>query len=143
MLVSNEQFKNDLHRNYERMEQFGIKKADAPYFLPPYEWYNSTIVKWTKQEGRQLINFSPGTRSAADYTYPEMASAYRSSTEIYTSITTLEESGQNGLNGFILLIHIGTDPRRNDKFYFKLKELITDLKSRGYQFERIDKLLKD
>ena len=143
MLVSHEQFKRDLQANYERMARFGINKSDAPYFLPPYEWYNSTIVRWTMDEGRQLINFSPGTRSAADYTYPEMGSGYRSSNEIYESIITLEEKDQNGLNGFILLAHIGTDPRRKDKFYFKLKSLITELKSRGYRFEKLDNLLKD
>jgi endoglucanase len=143
MLVSNEQFKRDLQGNYERMAQFGIKKSDALYFLPPYEWYNSTIVKWTKDEGGKLINFSPGTRSAADYTYPELGSGYRTSEEIYKSITSLEEKDPNGLNGFILLVHIGTDPRRKDKFYFKLKGLIRELKSRGYHFERIDELLKE
>lgn len=125
------------------MQQFEIEKSAALYFLPPYEWYNSTIVKWTRNEGRQLINFSPGTRSAADYTYPEMAAGYRSSDEIYRSIINLEERDPNGLNGFILLVHIGTDSRRKDKFYFKLKRLISELKSREYHFERVDELLKD
>jgi peptidoglycan/xylan/chitin deacetylase (PgdA/CDA1 family) len=57
------------------------------------------------------------------------------------SILEYEERSISGLNGFILLVHIGTDPRRTDKFYKYLPELITRLKSRGYQFERIDELL--
>lgn len=48
----------------------------------------------------------------------------------------------NGLNGFILLIHIGTDPRRTDKFYNYLPTLINELKNRGYEFERVDQMLK-
>lgn len=143
MLLSNDEFKQDLHANYEKMEQFGIRETDAPYFLPPYEWYNATIVNWTMAEDLRLINFSPGTRSAADYTFPEMGAAYRSSEEIYKSIITLEEQDPHGLNGFILLSHIGTDPRRKDKFYSKLKGLIVELKSRGYQFKKVDELLKD
>lgn len=123
------------------MEEFGIKRSDSPYFLPPYEWYNSTIVNWTAREGLRLVNFSPGTRSTADYTWPEQGKSYRTSDEIYQSIINLEKTDPNGLNGFILLIHIGTDPRRTDKFYYKLEELLNHLKSRGYQFQRIDHLL--
>ena len=82
LLVSKKQFLNDLKKNYQRMKSFTIKKKDAAYFLPPYEWYNSSISTWTREWGLQLVNFSPGTRSAADYTYPGM-SGYKSSEEIY------------------------------------------------------------
>ena len=123
------------------MAEFGIEKADAPYFLPPYEWYNAKIVDWTAQEDLQLVNFSPGTRSTADYTWPEMGKSYRSSDEIYKSIIDREIEDPNGLNGYILLVHIGTDPRRTDKFYLRLRQLIEELKTRGYAFERIDGLL--
>jgi peptidoglycan/xylan/chitin deacetylase (PgdA/CDA1 family) len=142
MLVTHKQFSADLKSNYRRMQGFGIQKEDAPFFLPPYEWYNSTVVKWTQEAGLRLVNFSPGSRSTADYTYPELGASYRSSEEIFNSIISLEEKGPNGLNGFIFLIHIGTDPRRTDKFYFRLQELLQQLKDRGYGFERIDELLK-
>lgn len=141
MLLTQQHFNDDLKRNYLRMEEFGIKKSNAPYFLPPYEWYNSAIVNWTAQQNLRLINFSPGTRSTADYTWPEQGKSYRPSDEIYQSILNLEKTAPNGLNEFILLIHIGTDARRTDKFYYKLGVLLNDLKSLGYQFERIDELL--
>src|SRR5690606_5498253 len=119
------QFKNDLRANYRRMRMHGIHKADAPYFLPPYEWYNATISEWTRDMGLTLTNFTPGTRSHADYTYPEMGNRYVSSDAIYRSITDFEETSEHGLNGFILLVHIGTDPRRADKFYNRLGALLT------------------
>jgi endoglucanase len=140
LLVSESEFKNDLQTNYEAMKSFGINQSDAVYFIPPYEWYNLTISKWTKELGLELVNFSPGTRSTADYTYPEMGSRYRSSAEIYKSIFDYES--QKNLNGFILLIHIGTDPRRTDKFYFMLDTMLSDLKKKGYTFLRINELLK-
>jgi hypothetical protein len=37
----------------------------------------------------------------------------------------------NGLNGFLLLMHMGTDPVRTDKFYLFLESLIAALKSIG------------
>ena len=140
-LVTQQEFSKDLRANYQRMEKLGVEKSSAPYFLPPYEWYNKTIADWTTLEGLRLVNFSPGTRSTADYTWPEMGKSYRPSDEIYESIMTLEEADPHGLNGFILLMHIGTDPRRTDKFYFRLSELLAELKERGYSFERIDALL--
>jgi endoglucanase len=143
LLLTHEEFKVDLLNNYKRMSRFGIKKQDAAWFLPPYEWYNAEIVKWTKESGLHLINFTSGTRSTADYTYPEMGKSYRSSEEIYQSIIDYEQKKPSGLNGFILLIHIGTDPRRTDKFYTRLDDLLLDLKSRGYSFLRIDALLHD
>ncbi len=140
-LVTQEQFVLDLQYNYERMETFGIQKKEAVYFLPPYEWYNADIVRWTEEAGLQLVNFTPGTRSTADYTYPEMGKRYVSSEEIYQSVINGEANDPHGLNGFILLLHIGTDPRRKDKFYHRLDRLLHALKGKGYQFVSINTLL--
>ncbi len=136
LLVTKNEFQKDLKLNYDAMKKFGITKVD--YFLPPYEWYNDSIAAWTKEMKLQLINFSPGTKSNADYTYPAMKN-YRSSEEIYNSIIDFEN--KNSLNGFILLLHIGTDPKRTDKFYYKLNQLIENLKQKGYTFRRVDELL--
>lgn len=141
LLLNREEFMRDLQNNYKKMEAFGLKKEDAPFFLPPYEWYNTEIARWTQEAGLQLINFSPGTLSSADYTYPEMGQRYRSSNEILRSILALEAGDPMGLNGFILLLHIGTDPRRTDKFYNRLDELIKELRSRGYSFVELNTLL--
>lgn len=116
------------------MEKFGVKKEDAPYYLPPYEWHNEEIAGWAKEAGIQLINFTPGTYSNADWTIPELGKQYKTSGEIYNRILDYEKNNQDGLNGFILLTHVGTDPRRTDKFYNKLDSLITELKKRGYSF---------
>ena len=123
------------------MQRFGVNKINAHYFLPHYEWYNDSITEWTRQLGLQLVNYTPGTRSTADYTYPEMGDRYVSSNDIFRSIIDYEKRSVSGLNGFILLMHIGTDPRRSDKFYFMLPDLIKRLKQQGYSFTTIDELL--
>lgn len=142
LLVTKEQFKKDLLQNYTEMKQLGISKSNAAFFLPPYEWYNDSIAAWTKELGLQLINYSPGTKSNADYTWPELKN-YQSSDTIYQSIIRYEQSHSSGLNGFILLIHIGTDPKRTDKFYLQLPKLLKELKQKGYQFKRVDEMLKE
>jgi peptidoglycan/xylan/chitin deacetylase (PgdA/CDA1 family) len=55
----------------------------------------------------------------------------------------LESNARSGLNGFILLVHIGTDPRRTDKFYDRLEELLLVLQEKGYRFRRIDELVPE
>jgi peptidoglycan/xylan/chitin deacetylase (PgdA/CDA1 family) len=140
-LVTKRQFDFDLADNYTAMAQHGIDIKKATYFLPPYEWYNDTIAAWTKNQKLQLINFTPGTLSHADYTIDKDKN-YRSSETIYQSIVNYEQTKNSGLNGFILLMHIGSGPGRSDKFYQKLPELINFLKAKGYHFQRVDELLK-
>ena len=140
LLVTQKQFRDDLQDNYKAMLSFGIKEEDALLFLPPYEWYNDSISSWTRQMELQLINHTHGTLSHADYTVPGTR-GYRSSEKIFQSILDYESSASNGLNGFILLSHIGTAPERTDKFYFYLEKLLEELKSRGYSFKRIDELI--
>ena len=141
-MVSREEFNKDLDANYEAMKLFTIDKASAKYFLPPYEWYNDTIAAWTRAKALQLINFTAGTLSHADYTTPDLKN-YRSSEQIMQSILNYEKSHPSGLNGFILLVHIGAGPSRTDKFYLRLSELISWLREKNYEPIRIDSLLKN
>lgn len=132
MFVNKSAFLNDLRANYKAMEKFDILKKNTPFFLPPFEWYNDSISKWSKEVGVQLVNFTPGTLSNADYTVPEMRSNYYSSTEIFNKILQVES--KEGLNGNIMLFHIGTDKRRQDKFYPRLQSLLIELSRAGYDF---------
>ncbi len=140
LLVTKDEFSGDLLRNYQAMEAFGISKREARFFIPPYEWYNEEIASWAKDLGFVLCNFTSGTLSNTDYTTPGMSN-YRSSTEIYQSILDHEKTDPHGLRGFILLVHIGTHPDREDKFYSRLEELLGRLQKIGYHFVGIDDLL--
>lgn len=81
-----------------------------------------------------------GTLSHADYTTPEMSN-YRSSENIYRNIWDFESKNTTGLNGFLLLTHIGTDTKREDKFYYRLEELILELKSKEYHIIGLEEML--
>ncbi len=140
LLVTQTEFTDDLKNNYREMKRFGISENEACYFLPPFEWYNRIIAVWTEDMDLQLVNYTPGTLSNADYTTPDMTN-YKSSETIYKSIIAYEEGHPEGLNGFILLTHIGTAPQRKDKFYHHLEDLIVYLKAGGYEFQTIDQLL--
>ncbi|MFW9613679.1 MAG: polysaccharide deacetylase family protein, partial [Macellibacteroides fermentans] len=130
-LINREVFTKDIVENYNLMAKAGIHPADAPLFIPPYEWYNEEIAGWAQGMGLKIVNFTPGTGSNADYTTPDMKN-YRSSKDIFNQIIKVEEA--DGLNGYLLLVHLGTHPDRTDKFYNRLDKLIKTLKKRGYTF---------
>ncbi|MDR1199116.1 MAG: polysaccharide deacetylase family protein [Prevotellaceae bacterium] len=142
LLVTKKEYIDDIENNYSEMQKFSIAKTDAPYFLPAYEYYNDTISAWTRELGLQLVNFTGGTGSNADYTVPGMGGKYRDSKTIYGNILKYENGNPDGLNGFILLMHFGVDAERTDKLYNLLDSLMTDLEHRGYAFVTITELLK-
>lgn len=136
-LVTRDSLLRDLKACHASMEALGINDGKGLY-IPPYEWWNRRIADWCHAEGVQLINFTAGTLSNADYTYPEMGKGYKSSNLIMQHLKALEACG--GLNGAVLLIHAGTDPRRKDKFYQRLPELINFLQGEGYTFKKADQV---
>jgi len=130
LLVSRAQFEQDLQANLQELNRF-VPKNSITHFMPPYEWYNEQITQWSAQQGLQLINFTPGTGTNADYTTPSMKN-YRSSAQLMQNLLVFEQ--KQGLNGAIVLIHLGTDPARKDKFYKQLPALIKTLQEKGYKF---------
>jgi endoglucanase len=139
-LVTRDQFEHDLNDNLAAMRPFGIDRKQIPFFMPPYEWYNREISDWTASMGYRIVNFTPGTRSNADYTANDDKN-YISSDAILSKIKEYETMDPNGLNGFILLSHIGSGPKRSDKFSDRIDELIQFLSSKQYAPVRIDELL--
>ncbi|MBO4625332.1 MAG: glycoside hydrolase family 9 protein [Bacteroidales bacterium] len=139
LLVTREEFEADIRKSYEVMAPFGITPASAPLFMPPYEYYNAAIASWARSMGLTLVNYTNGTYTNGDYTTPDMKNYY-SSKFIMDKVLSVEKA--SGLNGHIMLIHLGTEDARTDKFYAKLPELIRTLKRRGYEFVPLTEAIK-
>ncbi len=139
-LVSRDEFRRDLENNLKELARFGLRRNSIRYWIPAYEWYNAEIARWSAASGLQLINFTPGTRSNADYT-GEADKNFVSSDAIVRSILEREQAAPDGLNGFLLLLHIGSGPGRKDKMHDRLGALLDALSARGYRFVRVDELL--
>jgi len=138
-LVTEQQFKDDLQQNIDELRAFGTLPVGKPvYFIPPYEWYNAQHAKWADEMGCVLFNYTPGSGSHRDWA-PKGHSAFRPSTQVLADILGWETTSRQGLNGHLLLLHLGGE--REDKFYHLLGELIDELRKRGYNFKRVDELL--
>lgn len=140
-LVTREEFRADLQKNIEDLRALGALKdrAQPVYFIPPYEWYNADQSRWAREMGVFLFNFTPGSGSNRDWA-PEDHKSFAPSKKIIADVLAYEQIDPHGLNGFLLLLHVGS--QRKDKTFLLLDELLTGLKQRGYAFKRIDELLK-
>ena len=139
-LVTHDEFSGDLQSNLAKIVGFGVKPGQIRYFLPPYEHYNQEIADWSRGMGLTLVNYTPGTRSNADYT-GEAEKNFVPSNVIFDSIVNTEQKDSAGLNGFILLLHIGSGPGRSDKMSARFGDLLDYLAGKGYHFVRVDDLL--
>ncbi|QDU71122.1 polysaccharide deacetylase family protein [Mucisphaera calidilacus] len=137
-LVTREQFTHDLNRNIEDLQAFGGAAGQPIFFIPPYEWYNQQHADWADDMGLRLFNFTIGTGSHRDW-MPESHPRFRSSDQMLDDILTHEAESPTGLNGHLLLLHLGG--QREDKMYRHLGTLIDELRRRGYTFRRVDQLL--
>lgn len=135
VIIQQNQFTNDLRANFEAFKKFGVYKQDAPFFMAPNGAYNDSISLWSKKLGLALISPTRGIMSMADLSTPEMRDNYFSSLEIFNQIMEVEK--KSGLNGYILVFHLGSDAKRTDKFYNRLGTTLTELKKRGYQFTNL------
>lgn len=141
-LVTRAQFDADLDANLRALAAFDVAPARAGFWIPPYEWHNREQAEWSRARGLTLINFTPGTRANADYT-EESSDRFVSSDTILRSILDYEQRDPDGLNGFVLLLHLGAGPGRQDKMPAKFGALLDTLTARGYQFARVDDMLRE
>jgi endoglucanase len=139
-LVTREAFTADLQANLAKIVRFGVARSRITHWVPPYEWYNREIVEWGSALGMALVNLTPGTRAAADYT-GEVDPRFVSSLAILASVLDREKKDPHGLNGALLLMHVGAGPGRADKLHDHLAELLDALAARGYAFVRVDEMV--
>jgi len=140
--ITREEFEKDLNANMVQLAQLGVPKQKARFFIPPYEHYTPEISQWTADLDMTLINYTTGTRTHADYMEDDHP-RFVTSPEMLKGVFEYETKDPDGLNGFMLLMHIGAGPRRTrDHLYNHLDELLEELSKRAYQFVRIDELLE-
>jgi endoglucanase len=140
-LVTEIEFKVDLQKNIEDLRTMGAMKdrSQPIYFIPPFEWYNAEQTRWAREMGMLLFNFTPGSGSNRDYA-PEGHKSFVPSSKLMSDILAYEKKEPNGLNGFLLLLHLGSN--RADKVHPHIGALLDELAQRGYAFVRADQMLE-
>jgi len=88
--------------------------------------------------GLQLVNYTraPGRTPTTRRKRPQLRAVGPNRSQHPRS----RVAGPDGLNGFLLLLHVGRRPAR-DKMHDRLPALLDRLMERGYTFVRVDTLL--
>ncbi|MCH5219550.1 MAG: polysaccharide deacetylase family protein [Muribaculaceae bacterium] len=133
-LVSPDSAVTDIMANIDELSSYGVMPTDVSYIVPPYEWYNAVHIKAYRDAGFIPVNPSPGFLSYRDYTTPDMED-YFSSDSIWSNF--LENIRNRDINGEFIILHLGTQDSRTDKFYYRLPEMIDSLVARGYHPARL------
>ncbi len=140
-LVSREVFERDLRDNLAELARAGVDVEGSLFWIPPNETYNRELSEWSFDAGVKLFNFSPGTYSNTDF-LGDHEPGFVDNETIEKSILDVAAS-PDGLNGFLLMFHLGAGPERTDHFSARLPALLARLAQMGYRFVRVDELLAE
>lgn len=132
-LASADSAVRDMEAAYLMLQRYGVCRESARILIPSFEWYNRSHIEAFRNAGLFPINMSPGIETYKDYTTPDLP-YYTTSAEIWEQLLTHE--AEKGLDGAIILIHLGTDSTRTDKFYRYLPALLDTLDTHSYHLER-------
>lgn len=125
----------DMRANLAELRRHGVNTDSVTWFVPPYEWIAAEqVTTLTDSLGLRVINPTPGIQTFRDYTTPDDR-AYRSSDWLLNQLYEFERD--HTLNGAFLIVHLGTDSARHDKFYRYLPSILDSLTTLGYSFERL------
>jgi peptidoglycan/xylan/chitin deacetylase (PgdA/CDA1 family) len=110
-----------------------------PYWRAPFGEYNQQILTWAAEAGYLHIHWT-GSFDTHDWVTDETSDLYHTPEEIFNQVMELERENQDGLNGVIVLMHLGSQRLENHIFEI-LPRLIQEVRFRGYTFSNISGLL--
>jgi peptidoglycan/xylan/chitin deacetylase (PgdA/CDA1 family) len=121
----------------------------APLWRAPYGEYNRVICIWAQHAGFLHVGWRQGRTwkqglDSNDWIPDEESRGYHTPQEVYEKIVALAGGPENGINGGIILMHLGTVRTQKDRqVHLMLGKLIDTLKSLNYRFVPVSEMLKE
>jgi peptidoglycan/xylan/chitin deacetylase (PgdA/CDA1 family) len=111
------------------------------YWRAPYGEYNSDILAWAKQAGFKHVDWTrtPLNFDMLDWVADEDNGYYLTGQGLLHRLTGIDRGVSGGANGGIILMHLGTD-RRKDFMDEVLPQAIDALRQRDYKFVTISRM---
>jgi peptidoglycan/xylan/chitin deacetylase (PgdA/CDA1 family) len=110
-----------------------------PFWRAPFGEYNDEILTWAAEAGYLHIYWT-GSFDTHDWVTDEASSLFKTPNEVYDRILAMEKQQQAGLNGVIVLMHLGSQ-RTENHVYEVLPKLIRTIRDKGYSLGKISELL--
>ena len=121
----------------------------SPLWRSPYGDHNRTICVWGQRAGFLHIGWGQGRTwrrnlDSNDWTPNEETAGYHTPQEVYDKIMELAGEPEGGINGGIILMHLGTvRTQREKQVHLILGRLIDSLHSLGYRMVTVSELLNE
>ncbi len=121
----------------------------APLWRAPYGERNSRICTWGRAAGYMHVGWRQGhtwrvTLDTHDWIPDEETPGYRSPDEVMDKIMTLATRKPHGINGGIILMHLGTKRENPDEqVHLILGGLIDSLRNMGYRFVTVGEMARE
>jgi peptidoglycan/xylan/chitin deacetylase (PgdA/CDA1 family) len=121
-----------------------ITQSDfAPIWRAPYGEYNATLCKWALSCGYLHVGWRQGRTwrqnlDSNDWIPNEEEPGYKKPQEVLDKIINIAQTKPYGINGGIILMHLGTERLQKEaRVHTILGILIDTLQSQGYSFVKI------
>jgi peptidoglycan/xylan/chitin deacetylase (PgdA/CDA1 family) len=137
---------DQLNRTAELFEQVTGQKM-SPFWRAPFGEHNAEIRQWAAELGYRHIGWTKGrswrqSMDTLDWIADTSSAAYHTSEEIFANLMNMSETEAYGMNGGIILMHLGSHRQDGDHFYNMLPRLISGLREKNYTLVKVSELLQ-
>jgi len=133
--VNKNLIQNELSRTQEEFYK-ACRKDMFPLWRAPFGEENQEIREWAKETGYQHVRW---TFDTLDWVNDEKDNLYISPKSVKQRLLNIDEKHKNGLNGYIILMHTGTE-RKKEPFYHELPVIMENLLDKGYTFGKVSEV---
>lgn len=119
----------------------------APLWRAPYGEYNEQLCSWARAAGYFHIGWRQGRSwregfDTNDWVPDRETPGFKTPDEVFAKIVTLANTKPYGINGGIILMHLGTERKnREDQVHLKLGMMIDSLRSLGYSIVPVSEMM--
>jgi peptidoglycan/xylan/chitin deacetylase (PgdA/CDA1 family) len=142
--VTREFVHDQLTRTAKLFEEVTGQKM-APFWRAPYGEHNAEIRQWAAELGYRHVGWTRGrswqeSMDTMDWVADTTSQAYHTSEEILAHLMNLANEETHGINGGIILTHLGSHRQDGDHFYTVLPRLISGLREKNYALVKVSEL---
>jgi peptidoglycan/xylan/chitin deacetylase (PgdA/CDA1 family) len=118
-----------------------------PIWRAPYGEVNSEMMRWAAEAGHRHIGWTTGrgweeNMDTLDWVADRQSKVYRSADEIAGKILASAKKGPQGINGAVILMHLGTE-RKEDFPHQKLPHILDGLMQDGYRLVKVSDMFSE
>jgi peptidoglycan/xylan/chitin deacetylase (PgdA/CDA1 family) len=120
----------------------------VPIWRAPYGEFNDQLCVWARNAGYVHVGWRQGRSwrdgfDTNDWIADSETPGFKTPDEVFTKIVTLANTKPYGINGGIILMHLGTErKKREDQVHLKLGAMIDSLKALGYEIVPVSEMMK-